>query len=55
MASQLNVPAAFGQRLRASLSAGTTVLVTDLPGYGSSGHAAYGTLLESDQKPAAVR
>lgn len=55
MASQLNVPAAFGQRLRASLSPGTTVLVTDLPGYGSSDQAAYGTLLESDQEPATVR
>ncbi len=55
MATQLNVPAAFGQRLRAALTPGTTVLVTDLPGYGSNGHAAYGALLESDPQPASAR
>ncbi len=55
MARQLNVPAAFAQRLQASLAPGTTVLVTDLPGYGRIGNAAYGALLESDQQPAATR
>ncbi|MFA6229273.1 MAG: L,D-transpeptidase family protein [Rhodanobacter sp.] len=47
MARQLRVPEAFGQSLRAQLTPGTTVLVTDLPGYGSTDHAAYGSLLES--------
>lgn len=55
MARQLNVPVAFGQRLRAALGPGATVLVTDLPGYGSNGHVAYGTLLESDLQPATRR
>lgn len=48
LARQLRVPEAFGQSLRAQLTPGTTVLVTDLPGYGSTDHAAYGSLLESD-------
>lgn len=55
LARQLNVPVAFGERLRAALTPGTTVLVTDLPGYGSNGHAAYGALLESDLQPATTR
>ena len=55
MARELQVPQAFGQSLRAQLAPGTTVLVTDLPGYGSTEHAAYGSLLESDQQPTAPR
>ena len=51
MAARLEVPTAFGLRLRAALTPGTTVLVTDLPGYGRIGHASYGALLESDQIP----
>ncbi len=51
MAERLKIPEAFGQTLRASLMPGTTVLVTDMPGYGSQGHGAYGSLLESDQRP----
>ena len=48
LAGQLRVPEAFGQSLRAQLTPGTTVLVTDLPGYDSAEHGAYGSLLESD-------
>lgn len=55
MASQLHVPAAFGQRLSAALGPGTTVLVTDLPGDGNNGHTAYGALLESDPPAETVR
>lgn len=51
LARQLRVPEAFGQSLRAQLTPGTTVLVTDLPGYGSADHGAYGSLLESDPQP----
>ncbi len=55
MAARLRVPEAFGQSLRASLTPGTTVLVTDMPGYGSQGHGPYGSLLESDQQPVSPR
>lgn len=55
MAHELRVPEAFGQSLRAQLKPGTTILVTDLPGYGSAGHATYGSLLESDQQPRPLR
>ena len=49
MAARLGVPAAFGQRVRAALTPGTTVLVTDLPGRGHIVHASYGALLQSGQ------
>jgi len=55
MAQQLEVPRAFGDSIRASLVPGTTVLVTDLPGYGGPEHAPYGSLLESDQQPPSLR
>jgi hypothetical protein len=55
MAARLRVPEAFGQSLRTSLTPGTTVLVTDMPGYGSQGHGSYGSLLESDQQPVSPR
>ena len=55
LAKGLHVPAGFGQRLRAALVPGTTVLVTDLPGYGGTNHTAYGTLLQSDEPPAGKR
>ncbi|MDE3209184.1 MAG: L,D-transpeptidase family protein [Pseudomonadota bacterium] len=52
LAAQLRVPAAFGQSLREQLVPGTTVLVTDLPGYGGTEHTPYGSLLESDLQAA---
>ncbi|MBU6249500.1 MAG: L,D-transpeptidase family protein, partial [Xanthomonadaceae bacterium] len=41
MAARVHVPAAFGQRLRAALAPGSTVLVTDLPGLGGDHAAPY--------------
>jgi hypothetical protein len=47
LATRLKVPQPFGERLRAHISAGTTVIVTDLPGRGGS-TTPYGTLLEAE-------
>lgn len=55
MARRLVVPVSFGQSLKSLLVPGTTVLVTDLPGYGGTEHTAYGILLESDQPPAVTQ
>lgn len=49
LATHLHVPADFGQRLQAALVPGTTVLVTDLPGYGGGDRIPYGALLQSTQ------
>lgn len=49
MAAMVHVPEAFGQRLQAALVPGSTVLVTDLPGYGNAHDAPYARLLESDE------
>ena len=48
MAAHLQVPGAFGTRLQAALVPGSTVLVTDLPGYGSPAGPPYAKLLESE-------
>jgi hypothetical protein len=47
MAAQVHVPEPLGSRLQAALAPGTTVLVTDLPGYGDAAGAPYARLLES--------
>ena len=47
LARHIHLPRAFGEGLRAALRPGTTVLVTDLPGYGRSPDPSYGALLES--------
>ncbi len=47
LARHIHLPRAFGQRMRAAMRPGTTVLVTDLPGYGRSPDPSYGALLES--------
>lgn len=47
LATRLKVPQPFGERLRAHVSVGTTVIVTDLPGRGGS-TTPYGTLLEAE-------
>ncbi|HEX5307411.1 MAG TPA: L,D-transpeptidase family protein [Dyella sp.] len=52
MAGQLQVPEAFGARLQAALVPGSTVLVTDLPGYGNPHGPPYAKLLESEPAPA---
>lgn len=48
MAGHLQVPEAFGTRLREALVPGSTVLVTDLPGYGNPAGPPYAKLLESE-------
>ncbi|ODU66521.1 MAG: hypothetical protein ABT16_01565 [Rhodanobacter sp. SCN 65-17] len=48
MASHLHVPEAFGVRLQRALVPGSTVLVTDLPGYGNPAGPPYAKLLESE-------
>lgn len=47
LATRLKVPQPFGEQLRAHIAAGTTVIVTDLPGRGGS-TTPYGTLLEAE-------
>jgi hypothetical protein len=47
LARQIHLSRAFGENLRAAMRPGTTVLVTDLPGYGRSPDPSYGALLES--------
>lgn len=53
MAARIHVPQPFGVRLRAALTAGSTVLVTDLPGYGNPAGPPYAKLLESEPAPSA--
>jgi hypothetical protein len=48
MAGHLQVPETFGSRLREALIPGSTVLVTDLPGYGNPAGPPYAKLLESE-------
>lgn len=48
MANHLHVPEAFGARLQRALVPGSTVLVTDLPGYGNPAGPPYAKLLESE-------
>ncbi len=48
MAGHLQVPEAFGARLQEALVPGSTVLVTDLPGYGNAAGPPYAKLLESE-------
>lgn len=51
LARRLRVPDAFGAQLRARITAGTTVLVTDLPARGGQ-PVPYGTLLEAQEAAA---
>jgi hypothetical protein len=53
MAAMMHVPEDFGRRLQEVLLPGSTVLVTDLPGYGNAHDVPYAKLLESDAVPAA--
>lgn len=53
MAAMMHVPEDFGRRLQEVLLPGSTVLVTDLPGYGNAHDVPYAKLLESDALPAA--
>lgn len=48
LAGRLKLPAAFGPDLQGALAPGSSVLVTDLPGYGAGRREPYATLLESD-------
>ena len=52
LARHIHLPRAFGDSLRAAMRPGTTVLVTDLPGYGRSPDPSYGALLESAPRQA---
>lgn len=54
LSRQIRMPRAFGNDLRKALRPGTTVLVTDLPGYGRSPDPSYGALLESAAPKAAL-
>ncbi len=47
LSRQIHLPQTFGKGLRAALRPGTTVLVTDLPGYGRSPDPSFGALLQS--------
>jgi len=51
LSKRIRLPKAFGEDLRKALRPGTTVLVTDLPGYGRSPDPSYGALLESAAPP----
>ncbi|RAP57157.1 L,D-transpeptidase family protein [Oleiagrimonas sp. MCCC 1A03011] len=53
LARHVQLSQSFGRGLREMLRPGTTVLVTDLPGYGRAPHPVYGALLQSGSvKPA---
>jgi hypothetical protein len=51
LSRRIRLPKAFGEDLRKALRPGTTVLVTNLPGYGRSPDPSYGALLQSAMPP----
>ena len=55
LSKHIHMPKAFGEDLRKALVPGTTVLVTDLPGYGRSPDPSYGALLQSAAPPTPKR